>query len=386
MKKLSKIFLHSADSLELPAPVSVYLIASGENKAVQCDPLYHVYYSLWEKYCKPNLPQTFSKLKKSKKKKERLIDYEDEIDDLEEMEEDLELDDGGDDSKEQTELEILENFTNNKQKLKLSNLFGYSMIRLILPMIYENIDRNYKMTKDMDSFAPTFYKDLTKEFNDFLSIIFHVQFDKLIEETQKIEKELDKQQQEKDEQLEKYNAYKPEFLPFKRSFSYSFFDFSTQAQKKQKICTENNKNNNKNNHLNNQLNNHSNNHSNNHLNHEKQSNKTISQSKPKIESIKISKDKNNNNNKDFDDFDDEEEDDDDKMEHVIVKPAEGNHVAIGPEGGMEVISGGGRRDQNAKLEEEKGILTSSIYTNDDQKESLYHLILIRNIFSRQVKK
>lgn len=73
---------------------------------------------------------------------------------------------------------------------------------------------------------------------------------------------------------------------------------------------------------------------------------------------------------------------DDPEPIFFIPPTTETHILLGPETGLETKA----RDEKARQEERKGILTSRIITNDGDPQNMIWLLTLKNIFSKQLPK
>jgi len=69
-------------------------------------------------------------------------------------------------------------------------------------------------------------------------------------------------------------------------------------------------------------------------------------------------------------------------EGTFAIPSTETHILLGPETGLETKA----RDEKARQEERKGMLTSKVITNDRDPQHMIWLIHLKNIFSKQLPK
>lgn len=169
--KLYWTLISSANKLVLPKP-------DYRNAAI-IDPIaYEVYYSYWEKYCKPNINTSAKEDTRAKTSK------------------------------------TMEKIRDTKPLL--CTAFGRYFIRSFLPLLRDNLVSQYQLTREMESFAPIFFENLAEELHNPHSIVCMEEFEDTMVHSKRIQNQLDVELNDKDRILQGGGTYNPIFLPLKR--------------------------------------------------------------------------------------------------------------------------------------------------------------------------
>jgi hypothetical protein len=163
--KLHKLLISSANKFILPAPID------------EKDPQYNLFYDLWKRCCKGGVAAN-SAAKMKPAKTDRGL---------------------------------------NTSAQALTNCFGRRMLETLLIHLQDNMTANYHLTRDMENFVNTFFKDLTAEVKDDLSIVHQLNFKPTYEKIIRLEAQLDAELAQKEESLTSRGFYEPKYGPWAKS-------------------------------------------------------------------------------------------------------------------------------------------------------------------------